>query len=875
MMKDRIIYLGLKIVEWFCSVDYLEMVQGDLVELYQLRIGQRGMTRASFGFMLDCLVSVFIFFSKGHSQYSNNTMDLFRINLVTGYRSILKNKITSVISLLGLILGLVATMLILQYIHFEEQYDAYHPNVRNLYRASMNIISKDNTSQSAGTYYGLGERAGEAFPEIVNQFTTTFNMGDLSQLRYQGKNEVNLLKVSNVYHADPSLLEIFHFDLLEGSFKKALTGTRNAVITHSLSKRMSADGSIVGRTIYWEDTPFEVVAVVADQPVNSHFKFDMILPMDQYKQSTPEYREKEWRWYGYYNYYVLSDHADVHLLENKFDAFILDHMGQKPYTIDVFLQRVTDIHLGPQLLHQPEAGGSQTSVNLLKIIAVLIVLIAYTNYINLTTSTYLQRSREIGIRKVLGSSRKLLIRQLLTESLMINISAGIAAIALVLLLQPYVPELIEGFPDFYFAESSAFWFFYSVAIICLGLISGLYPAVLVANQRGVLVLSGTFLRNVKGVNLHQFLVMAQFLIASVLILFTIVVNRQLHYMLGEDLGTNIDQTLVLKAPLTGEENNEGPLGAFRDELEQNPNLGSVSYSTSLPGQPTYGNSIRLPANPEDSYVISRIVADENYLPLFEIPLIAGRNFRRPFHQDRNGILINEQAASLLDRDPEDLVNKLLMLSGDTVRVLGIVANYHHNSLHSDYEPIVITYSHDMQYMTYLSIRILSSQIGPTVKDIEALWSDHFPSSLFDFFFADEAFDRQYRADQRLSGIVNTFSAIAIVIACLGLFALSLYATLRRRKEVGIRKVLGTPISSLFWLLSRSTLSLIIVSGVMAIPVSYGLADAWLSNFSNRIAINPGYLFLPILITTILSLLTISHNILKAAYVNPVEILRQE
>jgi len=874
-MKDKVIRIGLRLIGWFCSIDYLEMVQGDLVELYHIRIKNMGFTKATIRFAVDCFVSVFIFFSKGQSQYSINNLDMFRINIIIAYRNIIGNKLTTFISMLGLSLGITACLLIVQYVHFESNYDSYHPNAENIYRVNMNMISKDNISGSAGTYYTLGEQAKKEFPEIINYFTSTFNMGTYGQIRYGKGQYEQISKVNNVYNVDPSILEMFEFDLQQGSFDNALVGTKNAIMNASLAERIFSEESAIGKTIYWGDTPFEVVAVVADQPANSHLKFDLLLPMGEFRQAFPQYKENEWSWYGYYNYYELNENADVAALENKFDEFTAQFLSDRSFKADVFLQEVNTIHLESDLSNEPGKNGNKTTIDLLKIIALLIIVIAYTNYVNLTFTTYLKRMKEIGIRKVMGSSKGMLIRQLLIESVLINIGAAIPAFILTIIIGTYLPNLISSFPEFYLGNHWWFWLTSSLIIVGLGIISGLYPAVLASSQKGISVLKGVFAKSAKGALLHKTMVVLQFLVASVLILFAIIVNKQLNFMLTQDLGVDIEQVLVLKAPQMDQDNNEGPLLAFRNTLEANPNIHKVSYSTSLPSQSTHGRSLQLVTNADESFILGRLIGDENYLTLFEIPLVSGRNFRAPFSADQNGIILNERAVELLGRTPEELINQNVILSGDTVKVIGVMANYYHNSLHQKYEPLVINSAHTMQDITYLSVKILTSDISSLIDEIEQAWQTHFPAQLFDFFFADNAFDQQYNQDRELSRIVNAFSFVAIFIACLGLFAVSLFSMMQRRKEVGIRKILGTPVGHLFWLLAKGTMTLILISGLVAIPISYGISQSWLSDFANRIPVKTIYLIAPIFLTAFLSMLTITYHIVRTMRINPAETLRTE
>jgi putative ABC transport system permease protein len=871
MLKNIFSRVGLQIIEWFCSYDYVEMVQGDLVELYELRIAKIGFVPASFKFFFDCISAVYRFFNKGRTNYSTNNIDMYRINLITAIRNLKKNKLTSGISIFGLVLAMTSAIMIGQYIHFESSFDNFHNTPGQIVRVNMDLVSKGDVSGSAGTYHGLGEEAKEQFPEIENYFTMTFNSMEHSQMQYEKDGILTGGKVNYVHHMQHAVFDILKFNVLDGSLERALIDTKSVVITATLAQRLYQSNDVVGKPIYWDGRLFEITAVVEDLPENSHLQFELMLPWADFEQLYPEYSENVWQWYGYYNYYLLKKDVDMSSLEGKLNELVSERRKQYIGKSNILLAPIQEIHWDSNLTFEPRPSSKRSSVIMLSVIALLILIIAYTNYINMISSTHLRRAKEIGIRKVIGSTRKMLISQLLTESLLINLSALVPALFLVYFVSQELPNLIDSFPKFYLWTMPSFWIILLLSVTGLGVLSGIYPALSISAHKAIDILRGVFIKHGSGARVYKSLIVTQFVIASMLMFFTIVVNMQLNFMLKSDLGADIDQTLVLRTPLW-DESGINLLASFRDEVLRHPGISSMSYTTSLPGIDTFGHSIRLLSSAEDSYVTARLDVDENYLDVYNIPIVSGRGFSLDFTNDDNAILINERVTELLNVTPEDIINREVVLRRDTVKVIGVIANYHHSSLHHAYQPIVLGLNGDVRYA---SVKINTTNVTQTIEDIQRIWQGHFDGMLFDHFFASDEFNKLYKKEQELSLMINVFSSMALIIACLGLFALSLFAMINRRKEVGVRKVLGAPNLSIFWNLSRETMTLIGIASLVAMPLSYFISNLWLSNFANRISVEFGTLLIPPIAIFSLALLTISYNLIKATRVNLSETLRQE
>lgn len=805
----------------------------------------------------------------------------------TAVRSLIKNRVYSIINIIGLSVCFTATFFIAQYVHFETSFDSYHTKQNRIFRVGMQLQYENSSITSVGSYYGIGEQSQIDFSVVEDYFTTTHNRAHQGFLGHEKNGELQSYRLNGYFATSPSILKILDFEFLEGDSISALSGISNVVITKSLAERIFGKESSLGKPLTWFNSAagpaqvksFLVGAVVSNPPENTHFDFDILVPLKSFEAEFPEYKDNLWTWYGYYNYLLLKKPADKQLLEANYPNFVSQHLGDREtstYVPTMFLEPLHDIHLKSNAQNQITDGGDAQTVNILILVSVLLIILAYTNYINLVTSLNLQRVKEVGIRKTLGSNKKQVFVQFLMETVMVSFIAFGIALIFIYALKSFIPNWIEGYPKSYLWNDINFWIISIALVMTMSLISGSYPSWLVVKFKNIEVLNGNFSQSSRGKVIHKLMVVLQFSITSVLILFSIVINRQLQFMLDENLGPDIDQVFVARAPFTrGGGSFESAIRTFQNDAERIPEISAVAASTAIPGIARWGNSVKIEGKSDEGQVMRRMEIDEHYLDVYRHELITGRGFSKDFGSDQNSVILNEKAAEIFGFSPEDILNKNLQLSspGDKVKIIGVIKDYNHNSMKSEILPMIMTKSDEDIY--FVSLRLQTSDLTKTLKELEELWQENFPGSPIDGFFANENFERLYSKEQKLGKIITAFTSVALLIACLGIFGLSLFSLLKKRKEIGVRKVLGAPSTHLAWIFTREIAALILIAGTIGIPSSYWLVNNWLESFPNRVEISIISMILPLIIIISLTFITIAYNTFKALRINPVDTLRHE
>ncbi|MEJ0028871.1 MAG: FtsX-like permease family protein [Bacteroidota bacterium] len=522
-------------------------------------------------------------------------------------------------------------------------------------------------------------------------------------------------------------------------------------------------------------------------------------------------------------------------------------------------------------------NGNITIVYFLSAIAVFILSLAYLNYINLSTAQAMTRAKEVGIRKVLGAVKPQLSRQFLLESLVMNVAAIVIAVIVVVFAQPY-------FVQFTGANSSVFEQKTSMLMILLVLLtgaflSGLYPAFVLSGFNPVSSLKGKLINSRSGISLRKALVVFQYTISTVLAIGTFVIYFQVDFMLNRDLGMNIDQTLILKAPSAIAEDSVGAnkFVVFRERVLANPSIRSFTASTEIPGkeigQLREGQVRRIGADIKDANNYYVMGIDSAFFRAFEMQMLSGRDFTGDVNFYEN-VVLNRAAARLLGfQHPEDAVGMMINCFGVN-RVIGVVENYNQQSLKSSYSPIIFYLRNPAMLYSYYAVKLNTADISSSLTSIEQDWKESFAGNPFEYFFLDDFFNEQYRGDKQFRSMFTTFSVLALLIASLGLFGLSSHTLMLQSKEIGIRKVLGAKVIQLFGILSFEFLKLVLLSNIIALPLSYWIAQRWLSNFAFRIENNWWLYVLPCVLTVFLSLLVVSYQVIKSSLSNPIKVIRE-
>ena len=538
---------------------------------------------------------------------------------------------------------------------------------------------------------------------------------------------------------------------------------------------------------------------------------------------------------------------------------------------------LSDIHLYSNYNQEAEVNGNGQAVSFLFLIAIFIICIAWINYINLATARSVERAKEVGVRKVLGAMRATLIRQFLTESFLLNlISLGFSLIIFFLLLHPF--DAFTGRSNYTgVALTSNYWLIFFALFIQWHFAFRLYPAFVLSGFKPVLVLKGAFKNTSSGLLLRKSLIVVQFVTSVVLIAGTIIVYQQVSYMRNQSIGADINQTLVLKGPQTIDDSlYQGIYQPFKSAVLHQPGIQSITSSTSVPGNEIYWtNSWKKYGDQQSTNVtLYNLGIDYDYIPSYKVKLLAGRNFSEQFGTDKKAVLFNENAVKLLGfKDASNAINQKVLNGRDTLTIIGVTANFHQLGLQKNIDPMVIRLRPNQS--NFYSVKLNGSNTQQAIISLQNLWSNYFPKDPFDYFFLDESFGQQYKADILFGKVFGVFAFLAILIACFGLLGLSAYNVLQRTKEIGIRKVLGASLQSILVLLSRDFLRLIFISLLLAVPVGWYIMNTWLQDYAYRISIGWWVFAISGAIAFLIAIVTICIQIIKAAAKNPVKSLRTE
>jgi len=807
----------------------------------------------------------------------------FRVAL----RNLVKRKGYSFLNIFGLAIGIVCCLLIFQYVAFEKSYDDFPEKAKDIVRLRLDSYKGGELSWKSATIYpAFGPTMKKDFPE-VEEFCRLYDAELLLS------NEERDVKASERkgYFADPAFLTMFNVQMVSGNPKTALDGPDKLLLSESTAKKFFGNTDPMGKRLTQRDAEYirsyEITGVFKDFPANSHLVVNHIASyatlgaINRFFGDTSNQVETSWGWYDFYTYLQLKPGTDREKFESKFPAFCDKYInnGEWPKANNVrneiHMLPLQDIHLYSNYNQEAEVNGNGQSVSFLFLIAFFIIGIAWINYINLATARSLERAKEVGVRKVMGAMRKNLIGQFLVESLLLNLIALLLAFAIAFLLTPVFNQLtgttLKGFslPDNY-------WIGFLAMFISGSILAGIYPAFVLSGFQPVSVLKGLFKNSTKGLILRKGLIIVQFATSVILIAGTIIVYQQVGYMRKQNLGVNINQTLVLDgAESVTDSVYRNRFEPFKNELLKVPAIKNVVASTSVMGKEIYwtNGSSRLGSDSKGAVTLYNLGIDQDFLPSYGLTLKAGRNFTKT-DEPRRYILLNEKAARLLGfTDYEKALQEKIKSGGDTVSIAGIVADYHHLGLQKPIDPMVFRLRPNTR--NSYSIKIDAANVSATIATIDKIWNTNFPEDPFNYYFLDNLFDQQYKADQTFGKVFGLFAFLAILIACFGLLGLSAYNVLQRTKEIGIRKVLGASVQHVLYILSKDFLVLVIVSFIIATPVTWLIMHKWLEGFAYRISIGWWVFLVSGVLALLIALITIGTQALRAAISNPVRSLRTE
>lgn len=799
---------------------------------------------------------------------------MIRNYLLTTLRAIARRKAFTFLNVCGLAIGLASSLLILQYVKDELSYDDFHSKASRLYRVQYNFYRDGElVFKSATAFPKVSPMMKADFPEVEDATRLYLRYGG-AVVRY---NDISIQE-NNLFQAEQNLFSMFSYPIVEGV--AMLDKPNTAMVERTVARKYFGEDSPVGKRIRVGNREEYEITGVFESPENSHLKFNFLLSYPTLITLWGNDFDTAWGWYDFYSYILVKPGIDVTSLEAKLPAFI-DKYGREnaSQSTRFVLQPVTDIHLYSDLIQEARINGNGRSVYFLGIIAFFILIIAWVNYINLSTARAVERAKEVGIRKSIGAHRTQLIGQFLSEAFLVNLTASLLGLLLVYAAIPAFNALAGKQLSLSIFYDPNLWLALGALYVVGSLLSGVYPALVLSAYNPSRVLKGAVQRSREGWGLRKSLVVFQFAVSIFLIAGTLVVYRQLQYMQNQNLGIDIDRMLVVHAPgVVANDSLYGPsLELFRNEMKQHSAITDFTAASEIPGNLIYwtngARKVSEDANAPQT-IMYRMGIDYDFFKTFGNKLIAGRAYAPEFTGDSASVVINRKSVEVLSLGtPEQAIGSRIQIGRDTLTVVGVVENYHQEGLKQDFRQTafhLVTQARD-----YFCLKVNNGDLGQTMAYVKEKYSAAFPGNPFDYFFLDTFFNAQYQREQQFGQVFGFFSVLAILVASLGLFGLASYTAAQRTKEIGIRKVLGSSVGGIFLLLSRDFLKLVLVANVVAVPVVWYLMDRWLSSFAFHISMGVWIFAVSALVTLLVALITVSYQSLQAAVTNPVKSLRYE
>ena len=802
-------------------------------------------------------------------------------DLKIALRNVQRRRSYAFINIAGLAVGMACGLLILLYVQDERSYDRFHTHADRIYRLATDLRPPDDGALNRSNAVGwpVGRILAATHPEVERiVYLRSWNPPTKHEGRYF---------YENVLYTDTSFFDVFSFPLVKGNPETALRDPFTLVITEEMERKYFGEESALGQTLTLRDSLlFTVTGVAQDVPANSHLTFDLLVSFETLCALTPNQCERNfssgWFYVNMYNYVLLREGVSGGAFAEKIEDFVMQQAGSLfsdiGHTVTLRLEPLRDIYLRSNRGNALGPASDITYVYILSSVALFVLLIASINFMNLSTARSTDRAKEVGVRKVVGSSRARLVGQFLSESTLTCLLAIIFALGLLSLVLPFFNDLAGKSITMSPLLSLRFTPWFLGLVLGVGVLGGLYPAFVLSGFKPVETLKGSYTRSRRGRRLRQGLVVFQFALSCALIVSTLVVLNQLRYMQQQDLGFDKEQVLVLDArtaPWPWASRTE-QYRTLKRALSEHPAVEHVSASFVAPGRSGWRGQVAFPEGraEDEGLLVEYLPVDHDFVTTFRLQVIAGRDFSTAFETDREtALLINEAAVGAMGwGTPEEAVGKRLQTSGKDGMVIGVVKDYHHHGLQQEIGPMVMAIA---PFYNFFSLRLAADDAPSTLAHLEQVWNTFFSGYPLNYFFLDEDYDRQYRREERLTKIFGTFAFLAILIACLGLFGLAAFTAQQRTKEIGIRKTLGASVPGLVMLLSKDFLTLVGVAFVVASPVTYLAMEQWLADSPYRIDLSWGLFLLAGALALIIALLTVSLQSIKAALSDPVKALRYE
>ena len=862
--------LPLRFFRWYCHPDFAEDIEGDLMERFEVKTKEKNLKSAKWGFSKD-VIRLFrpgIIRPLGGSHQLNN-YGMFKNYMKISWRSLLNQKLYSAINIGGLAVGLTCFIMVFLYVQHELSYDQFYNNSDQIYR----VYQKQDGNISLGSDL-FAETPAILAPKLTEDFAAV-------EYATAVQRQSALLSYGDKHYSERGLwgdayfFNVFELSFISGNPQKALAEPESIVLTESLAGKIFGDKDPMGQELtFRRDFQFTVTGVIRDLPETSSLKFSYLTGLQSNSFYQQELEQASWHSNVCHTFLKVSENANPASLETSlqhmFDGFSREN-DNYPFDATYYIQPLNALHLETNINGDIGLKGNSTYVKLFSLVAILVLLLACINYINLAIARSIKRTKEVGLRKVVGAGKWQLTIQFLSESILIALIALVLALVLTYWLLPIFSSWIER--PLELELFSNLWQLPSLLIIVImvGIISGSYPAFIMSSLKPVQAFKGKISNKFSGIKLQQMLVVGQYAAAIVLIISSLVIYQQFQFVQRKELGyekehiiaINIEDRTLFKH-----------LETLQVEWSGNPNIIASTTTEQLPTYVRGGTTVQGNTSSEEQLAIHRARIDYDFLDVFNIELIAGRNFSPNITSDReSGRVINETAAKALGWTPEEAIGQqFYYLDNEPMTVVGVVKDFHMHSLHMPIKPLMMMLRNN--YVRYVAVKVHPENITETLTYLEGTFQKYSPYP-FDYQFLDEHFDQLYKAEIRAGEIFGFFTIIAIIIASIGLFGLAAYSTSQRTKEIGIRKVLGATVSSIITMLSKEYLKLAFLGFLISIPIAWYAMDLWLQDFAYRINIEL-WMFASVgLIALVISLLTVGSQSIKASMASPVNSLKNE
>lgn len=803
---------------------------------------------------------------------------MFRNYCKLMWRGITNNKAHVLLNVIGLAAGFTCFTFITLWINDELSYDKFNSNYDRIFRLTSTEQTETGIIKSAVSSAPMAAALRTDYPEVEE--TVRLNMRNDGLIEH---NDEQMLQ-QYILQTDPSFFKVFSFRLSKGNAATALSEPYSIVVTESTAKKYFGDGDAMGKslTIYMNDkgngAPYKITGVMPDPPSNAHFTFNILSSLKTMEVANPDILTVDgWRKTGFYTYVLLKNGVDYKIFSKKISRFYEKYVDDlfsswKPvYSYE--LQPLGDIRLRSSLQREIAPTGSLTQVRIFAIIGIFILLLAGINYTNLAAARSVGRAKEVGIKKVAGANKKQLILQYLSESVFIALAALVISFVLTFLLQSFFSQVTGK--NLSLLSSAGLLFFLLGVTVLLGVVSGIYPAVILSAFKPVITLKGSFKAGEKGVLLRKALVVSQFVVTTILITGIVIIYIQMSFIKNKDLGYNKDALIFLR--LNGNTDVIKGYNAFKNELQGNPFIHSVATSNSMIAGglgSDRAETVDMKGNPLKVQTATLRI-DTGYLNLYGIKLLAGKNFSATASGDSiRQIILNEKAVNNFGwKNAEAAIGKPFTIGDRKGIVTGVTSNFHFNSLDHAIEPLAI-YPLESHF-SRITLKVDIQKSDEVLAFIKNTWKKHFQAALFDYDFVSRQIQQQYRSEERFSQIFSYFSILSLLIACLGLYGLISFTIFQKTKEIGIRKVLGATASRIAAMLSADFLKLVLVACFISIPVAWFVMNMWLQNFAYRINLSWWMFATAGILVLLVALITVSFQTIKIAIANPMKSLRSE